>query len=269
VTRARAALGAGSLIAVAARSALAAAALLALAAPGARALDAEAVKARWMQRLDGRAFTAKVAVRVRHRDIDESRHMEVWRDDKAGLERLMARFDAPPEIRGLGILYLEQSGRSNDYFVYQPATKRTRRVPEAMVREDVYGVDLEYLGFGVAQLEPTRVESVAEAVLDDRPAIRLEEHAERSGSRFDRRVVWLHPEMFVPLRTEHYRGEQLVLVAVTERIDTVQGVETPRRVRFERPVDHQIVEMEVEAVDYVARIPEAFFTTMRLVHQSR
>jgi hypothetical protein len=222
-----------------------------------------------MERHDGRAFTAKVTVRIRHRDIDEARHMEVWRDDKGGLERLMARFDAPPEIRGLGLLYLEQSGRSNDYFVYQPGTKRTRRVPETMVREDVYGVDLEYLGVGVAQLEPTRVDSVAEAVLDDRPAIRLEEHAERPGARFDRRVVWLQPDTFVPLRTEHYRGDQLVLVAITERIEAVQGVETPRRVRFERPLDRQIVEMEVEAVDYVSRIPEAFFTTMRLVQQSR
>jgi hypothetical protein len=232
---------------------------------GVGALTAQEVKTRWMERLDGRSFSAEVTLRVDYRGLHEERRIEVWRDDQKGLERLMARFELPAEIRGLGLLYLEQKGRPNDYFVYQPATKRVRRVPEVMVREDVYGVDLEYLGFGVAQIEPTKVESVEEAVLQDRPALRLEERAERTDARFDRRVVWLDPESFVPLRTEHYRGERTTLVAVTASIETIQGVPTPTKVRFERPEDHQTVEMELVTIDYVASIPEAFFTTIRLL----
>jgi hypothetical protein len=234
-------------------------------APAAAALDPAEVKARWMQRLDGRSFSANVVMRVDYGDVHEERRIEVWRDDQRGLERLMARFQSPAELRGLGLLYLEQEGRQNDYFVYQPATRRVRRVPEAIVREDVYGVDLEYLGFGVAQIEPTEVESVREVVLDDRPALRLEERAERSDARFDRRVVWLQPETLVPLRTEHYRGDRTILVAVTENIEMIQGVATPRQIRFERPGERQTVEMDLDAIDYVGSIPEAFFTTMRLL----
>ena len=242
-----------------------AAALLLLAPAAAPALDGEAVKAQWTNRLDGRSFSAKVRLHVRHRDLDEERRIEVWRDDDQGLERLMARFESPPQIRGLGLLYLEQKDAPNDYFVYQPATRRVRRVPEVMAREDVYGVDLEYLGFGVAQIEPTRVESATETILDDRPALRLEESALRDDARFDRRIVWLDAASFVPVRTEHVRDGRTTLVAVTDRIETVQGVPTPRRVRFERPDEHQVVEMEIEEVDYVSSIPEAFFTTMRLL----
>lgn len=231
----------------------------------AAALDPVEVKARWMQRLDGRSFSAKVVMKVDYGDIEEQRRIEVWRDDQEGLERLMARFESPPELRGLGLLYLERDGSQNDYFIYQPATRRVRRVPEAMVREDVYGVDLEYLGFGVAQIEPTSVESVREVRLGERPALRLEERAERGDARFDRRVVWLDPETFVPLRTEHYRDERTVLVAVTDRIEQIQGVATPRRIRFERPAEGQTVEMQLDRIDYVASIPEAFFSTLRLL----
>jgi hypothetical protein len=244
-----------------------AAALLLLAPCAARGLDAEEVKARWMNRLDGRSFSAEVTLRVRHRDLHEERRVEVWRDDQLGRERLMARFESPAEIRGLGLLYLEREGAPNDYFVYQPATRRVRRVPEVMAREDVYGVDLEYLGFGVAQIEPTRVESVAETVLADRPALRLEESALRADARFDRRIVWLDAASFVPVRTEHVRDGHTTLVAVTDELATIQGVVTPRRVRFERPDERQIVEMQIDEVDYVAAIPEAFFTTLRLLQR--
>ena len=53
------------------------------------------------------------------------------------------------------MLFLEQQTRPNDYFLYQPELRRVRRLPEAVANDDVYGIDLEFLGFGVAQSEPT------------------------------------------------------------------------------------------------------------------
>jgi hypothetical protein len=252
------------------------AALVALAVMVAPAADAEPegaraplpsareVKERWQGRLDGLHFTARVRLAIERSGQREERLIEVWRDDAEGQrERLMARFEAPAGLRGLGLLYLENPGSANDYFLYQPATRRVRRVPHALAREDVYGIDLEYLGFGVAQIEPARAEGVDLDLVAGHPALRLREHALRPNPRFESRTVWLDPESFVPLRTRHERGERTTLLAHTEILEEVQGVATPLSVVFERQGER--ISMNVERIDYREPIPGAFFSTLNLL----
>jgi hypothetical protein len=228
--------------------------------------NAEAVRERWLGRLDGRRFSARMVLRVERGGRTEERTISVWRDDQAGQrERLMARFETPFDMRGFAILYLENSGRANDYFVYQPELRRIRRVAESLARQDVYGVDLEYLGFGLAVIEQTEVTKVEEASLGGTPTVRLTERAVEQNQRFDQRVVWLDPKTWIPLRTEHHRNGEIRLVAATEEIRAVQGVPTPIRVAFDRPQEGERVVMHVEQIDYEAPIPEVFFTTMELL----
>ena len=50
-----------------------------------------------------------------------------------------------------------------------------------------------------------------------------------------------------------------------ERIETIQGVATPMRSHFERPLESSVVVMEVVAIDYEGAIPEIFFSTVALM----
>lgn len=229
-------------------------------------LSPEEARARWRERLAGRHFTSSVELRYRYGQKREERVLSVWRDDDPDRgERLMARFESPPDLRGFGLLYLEHEARPNDYFVYQPATQRVRRISETTANEDIYGVDLEYLGFGVAQHVHSRPQSVQVVSLDGREVYRLEERALEGNQRFDRRVAFLDPETFLPLRVEHRRGDATVLVATTEEVEVVQGVPTPVRTRFVRPREGTEVVMEVASIDYQKPIPGAFFSTLALV----
>jgi hypothetical protein len=243
---------------------------LVLAATGpavAFALSPEEVKHRWRERLAGKHFVSSVTLHYRFGHNNEKRSVTVWRDDPEEGERLMARFESPAHLRGFGLLYLEQPGRANDYFIYQPEAHRVRRISEGTARQDIYGVDLEFLGFGIAQDQPTEVESLDLERLDGREVYRLEERAVAGEQRFERRVAYLDPKMFLPLRVEHYRDGALVLVATTEETALVQGVPTPTRVRFVRPREANEVLMAVESVDYEKPIPGAFFSTLALVKQ--
>jgi hypothetical protein len=253
---------------IAAALAVAGLLLLPARAPGAGTLEVPSraeVKRRWQERLDGVHFSARVQMSVRNGTDLERRAILVWRDDPGGAERLMARFEAPEVLRGLGLLYLEAQGAPNDYFIYQPATRKVRRIPEALAKEDVYGIDLEYLGFGVAQIEPTEVNSVREDELDGRSTFLLTETALAANPRFDRRLVWLDPATFVPLRTEHRRGDATTLVARTQEIRDVDGIATPMLVVFDRPRENQTVEMRVQRIDYHTAIPEGVFSMLNLL----
>ena len=81
-------------------------------------LAAEQVKQRWHSRLDGRHFTARVVLQMDLGGLRERRELRVWRDDTRGSdERLLVRFEAPADLRDVGLLYLEHPDLPNDYFL--------------------------------------------------------------------------------------------------------------------------------------------------------
>lgn len=235
------------------------------AAASGREPSRDEIRSRMRERLDGRHFTARVRLEIERANHREERRLEVWRDDDGGSERFMARFERPADMRGLGILYLERADGPNDYFLYQPAIARVRRVPESMVRQDVYGVDLEYLGFGIAQIEPAEIVSLETDTFEGRPVYRLVEEATRDGSRFERRTLLLDRDSFAPVRAVHERGGRVLLEVRTLEIREIEGVATPVAARFERPLDREVVHMFVDEVDYRSPIPEAFFSTLKLI----
>jgi len=236
---------------------------------GANSRSPEEVKQRWISRLDGRHFTAKIVLIVNHQGQPEERRVTVWRDDEnAKRERVMARFEEPFDLRGLALLYIENFDRPNDYFLYQPATRRVRRIAEALAREDIYGIDLEYLGFGLAQQEPTSPETLDYESVAGQPALRLTESATGPHPRFDRRITWLDPETYIPLQTIQYRGKDIVLQAHTDEIKIIQGVPTPIKLSFEH-TEGEKVTMVVESIDYEAPIAAQYFSTLAMAMQLR
>jgi hypothetical protein len=251
-------------------------ALLALAVPAAAAdsedalpVSAQDVKARWHGRLDGRHFTARVVLELDLGGMRERRELVVWRSDESGSEeRVLIRFEAPADLRDLGILYAERAGMPNDYFLYQPELRRVRRLPEAVANDDVYGIDLEFLGFGVAQSEPTELESVTQESVEGRRAWRLAERALRENPRFEERTTWLDADSYIPLRTEQRRRGATRLVARTLETRAVQGTPTPVRMEFEDLERKRRVSLLVASIDYESAIPEEYFRTLALYRQS-
>lgn len=232
-------------------------------------LASDTVKARWHARLSGMHFSARVQLSMDLGGIHEERELLVWRTDEAvGAERVMVRFTQPESVRNVGVLFLEQQGRPNDYFLYQPELRRVRRLPEAVANDDVYGIDLEFLGFGVAQSEPTEVESMKRETLDGRPAYRLTERALRENSRFDERITWVDAETWIPMRTEQFRLGRRRLIARTVETRSVHGIETPMRMEFENQLENKKVSLRVAEVDYQVAIPEEYFSTLALVRAS-
>jgi len=181
---------------------------------------------------------------------------------------VMVRFTQPESVRNVGVLFLEQKGRPNDYFLYQPELKRVRRLPEQIANDDVYGIDLEFLGFGVAQSEPTEIESMKRESLEGRPSYKLEERALRENARFDRRITWIDAETFIPMRTEQFRTGKRRLVARTVETRPVGGIPTPMRMEFENQAEKRKVSLRVAEVDYDVAIPDEYFSTLALVRAS-
>jgi hypothetical protein len=236
----------------------------------AQPLSSADVAARWHGRLSNAHFNATVRMQMDLAGLREERVMRVFRDDEGGSnERVLIRFDAPPDLHNVGLLYLEQSGRPNDYFLYQPAIGRIRRLPQSIADDDVYGIDLEFLGFGVAQSAQTEIVGMTRETLAGRAVYKLEERATVANPRFELRRTWIDAENFIPLRTEHLRDDRVVLSAETLEVVDVQGVATPKRMRFQKPIEKREVLLTVDSVDYQAPIAEDHFSALALLRAQK
>lgn len=226
----------------------------------------EAVRHAWRSRLDGRHFDARIRLVIHQQDrSDGERRLRVWRDDRGDAgERLLARFHEPYDLRGVAVLYLEQPDRVNDYFLFRPTLNKVRRVPEGLTREDLYGLDLEFLGFDVAGNEPTVIEGVKEVKLDGRDCLSLTERAQTPNPRFDRRTVWLDAVSFIPLRSEYQIDGATTVIGRTLEVRDIQGVPTPIHTRFERPAEGHTVDLHIDTIDYEAEIGSNTFSTLEL-----
>lgn len=229
-------------------------------------LSAEQVQDARHRRLDGRHFTAEVDLQIERDGKREDRRLVVWRDDEGGKrERIMARFVAPADLRDFGLLFVENEGRPNDYFVHQPELGRVRRVSESVVSQDIYGVDLEFLGFGVAQSVRCEAEDVERVEINERPAYKLTERALDPNQRFDQRITWIDAVNWVALRTEHRRQGKPTLIAQVRSLEAANGVVTPHEIVFERPGVGEKVTMTVRKIDYETPIAPDFFSTLALI----
>jgi hypothetical protein len=231
-------------------------------------LSAEAVRAAWRNRLDGRHFAAEMTLKGTISGMPGERRMRVWRDDDAAHERVMIRFETPVDLRKTSLLYIEHEDQPNDYFLFQPRMSRVRRIPEDIASSDLYGIDPEFLGFGLAHTEPTQIEGVQRVELRGRAAYRLDERSLGANPRFVRRRTWIDAETFVALRVEHDDQERTVLTADTVRIENEGGVPTPVAMNFERPHLGDRFTLEVEKIDFGSPIPEQYFSAFSLVRGS-
>lgn len=228
------------------------------------------VRRLWHQRLDGQSFVASVSLKMDLAGLKETRKVIVSRVDEDGtVEHALIRFEAPPDLRRTAILYLENATRANDYFLYQASTRRVRRLPSSVADADLFGIDLEFLGFAVAENEPTEIEMMEVVRLSGKKAYRLVERAVESNRRFDRRVTWIDSESFIPLRTEHFIDGKTKLVAETRKVEDVQGILTPTEMYFRKDAgsENREVTLTVNWVDYEREIPEEVFSVFNLARR--
>lgn len=230
-------------------------------------LKGETIHEIYRSRLDGIHFSADVRIQVGEGAARGERRLTVWRDDAGQLERLMARFEMPFDLRGVALLYLEGDERPSDYFLYQPASSRIRRIPSDIARQDIYGVDLEFFGFGLAQTVASEITGATIDRLGDRLTVRLDEVASEPNPRFEERRIWVDADNLLPMRIEHVRRGKITMLARTLEVRTIQGIPTPVRSVFERPLENEVVTLIVDNVDYEASIPQHYFSTLELIKE--
>lgn len=213
----------------------------------------------WRERLQGRHFTATL------RQLEEGKgysRLTIRRDESEGRERVLVRIEQPRVDAGESWLMLEES-EGDALYAYSANDREpnVRRIPSLRARDPFSGADPVLLGLRAGTWS-TQPEAIETTELEGRPALLLTERALGPEPPFRERRVWLDPETWLALRLEQRDDSGLLLTGeVTEQAE-VQGLATPREVRFER-ADGVAVEFRIETMDYRRPIRASYFELPR------
>ena len=213
----------------------------------------------WRERLQGRHFTAT----LRQLEVGKGySRLTIRRDESEGRERVLVRIEQPRIDAGESWLMREEA-EGDVLYAYSADDREpnVRRIASLRARDPFSGADPSLFGLR-AGTWPTQPEAIEPTELDGSPALLLTERALGAAPPFRERRVWLDPETWMALRLEQWDDSGRLLTGeVTERHE-VQGLATPRTVRFERE-GGAVVEFLFETMDYQRPIRESYFELPR------
>ena len=129
-------------------------------------------------------------------DSVERRFSRMVLEAEQGGDKLVLRFLAPAEIKGVSALTHENPGSSDDNWLYLPANKRVRRISGANKTASFQGTEftyedlsnLEVIDYDWRFLEETTIERDGEEI----PVYRLEAKPNYENTGYSKIVVYYH-----------------------------------------------------------------------------
>lgn len=227
-------------------------------APAARgALETpEEIEACLQENLPTKTSVQTVSLRALDRvgAVTESRARVYWQREDDGFMRVMMRIQAPPDMRGAGLL-VEERDEGSDMFMYLPELARVRRVTSRMAATSMFGTDISYEQFERIQgLSPRNVDTTraADDTIGGRPVYVLDAvPKETRGSAFEKIRTFVDVETCMPLRIDYYEAGEVRkrLEADLARMTQEDGSHITRRLVMNDLRDQTSTELLIESIE--------------------
>jgi outer membrane lipoprotein-sorting protein len=205
--------------------------------------------------------------------VTQTRAKIYWKKGDDDLSNVLVRLSDPPEMRGAAILMLEKKSSSNDILMYLPELKRVKRVTGHMMSGSMFGTDFSYEEFESLQglgTEDFEESLGAPAEVDGRPVYVIEARA-REGLKekpnYERTVTYVDQATCSPLKVEFFeRGDRVRKRMQTDAssIEKIGERNVVRRLQIEDLRDETRTELEIEEIDFDAKVSRSLFSTRAL-----
>lgn len=197
-----------------------------------------------------------------YRDSEKKSHDGV-------IAKTLVKFSDPEDMRQTGFLMVVNKDRSNDQFIWSPATGRVRRVRLSGV--GIMGTDYTFDDIGWKSIEDAEYQRLPDEVIDGVPAYVLEVTMKPFvDSEYQTMRTWIDQEHYIPLRTI-YRDPNGVpmreMVAESGSIENFEGAWIATRSVMYNLKERTSTSVYVEALDPDVTLADQAFSTFQLTRR--
>jgi outer membrane lipoprotein-sorting protein len=195
-----------------------------------------------------------------------------WQYDRKGSHgdsKVVLRFTAPPEVKGVALLVVNHPDRASDQWMWTPAIARERRVAVQDRSSRFFGTDFSFEDLEERDVDQYDFRLLGEETVDGAACWKLESRPkEAKSSQYTHALMWVRRDNYVFHRIESYKKQQLVRRLQYSDIQNIQGIWTPRMMEMTDLSRNSRTIMKSEKIEYNVPARDEDFTLQALRRSS-
>jgi Outer membrane lipoprotein-sorting protein len=159
-----------------------------------------------------------------------------WTLDRLGSHgdsKVVLRFTAPAEVKGVAMLIVNHADRASDQWMWTPAIERDRRIALQDRSTRFFGTDFSFEDLEERDVNQYDYTLAGEEALDGAPCWKISSTPKQSkSSQYTRAIVWIRKDTYAFVRIENYVRNDAVRRLNYSDIQNVQGIWTARQLEM-------------------------------------
>jgi len=182
-----------------------------------------------------------------------------------GASKVILRFTAPAEVKGVALLVVNHPDRASDQWMYTPALGRERRIALQDRSTRFFGTDFSFEDLEERDVDQYEFELLGEESVDGSPCWKIRSKPkEAKRSQYSHAHLWIRKDNYVAARIESFAKDQLARRLSYRQIEQVQGVWTARLWEMEDLRRKSKTILKMEKLEYNVKLRDEAFTLAAL-----
>lgn len=185
-----------------------------------------------------------------------------------GRSKVIIRFTAPPEVRGVALLIVNHPDRASDQWMWTPALQRDRRIALQDRSTRFFGTDFSFEDLEERDVDQYDYKLLGEETIDGGKCWKIQSTPKASrSSQYTRSIISIRKDNFAWARVDSYIDNDAVRRLEYRDIRNVQGIWTARETTMTDFRRGSLTRLALDKIEYNVPLDEADFTVQALRRQ--
>jgi hypothetical protein len=178
-----------------------------------------------------------------------------------GASKVVMRFTAPAEVKGVALLIVNHPDRSSDQWMWTPAIARDRRIALQDRSTRFFGTDFSFEDLEERDTNQYDYKLEGEESIDGAACWKIQSRPKQSKiSQYTYSYVWIRKDNYALAQIENYSKDQLVRRANYRDIRNIQRFWTAHTIEMHDLKRNSRTILKVEKLQYNVPLNDADFT---------
>jgi len=185
-----------------------------------------------------------------------------------GNSRVVLRFTAPAEVKGVALLVVNHPDRASDQWMWTPAIERDRRIALQDRSTRFFGTDFSFEDLEERDVDQYDYALLGDETVDGAACWKIESvPKQRKSSQYTKSIVWVRKDNYAFARIESFIKDTAVRRLDYSDLQNVQGIWTARRLEMTDLRRGSRTRLTLDKLQYNAPMSEDDFTLQALRRQ--